>query len=213
MNAEYYTNKISKRIPSLCVKPLAFVLFEHQCVLKITQTRATKLGDFRVFPESNQTQITVNNDLNQYAFLVTLVHEIAHLITWIKHSRKVKPHGNEWKTCFKNLLFSLPLEESVPDDVLEALILHCDRVKASSSADNNLVRVLRNYDNNKTGIELSEVNDDDFFVFRSRVYQKKVKVRTRYRCLRLDNDSIYLISGSVIVTCRKIEAGLPTSGF
>lgn len=46
-------------------------------------------------------QITINQNLNKYAFLLTLVHEIAHLITYVNHGWNVKGHGPEWKNCFK----------------------------------------------------------------------------------------------------------------
>ena len=71
-----------------------------QCEFKISKNRATKLGDYRHPFKNNGHKISVNNNLNSYAFLVTTVHEFAHLLTWNEYKNKVKPHGNEWKNNF-----------------------------------------------------------------------------------------------------------------
>ena len=39
----------------------------------------------------------MNNNLNKYSFLITITHEIAHMMIWEKHQNKVDPHGEEWK--------------------------------------------------------------------------------------------------------------------
>lgn len=43
-------------------------LKDHSIVLKITKRRETKLGDYRKILGDNRHQITVNGDLNPYAF-------------------------------------------------------------------------------------------------------------------------------------------------
>ena len=48
-------------------------------------------------------QITINNDLNKYRFLITLIHEMAHLVTF-KDMPRSKPHGKEWKINFQRLM-------------------------------------------------------------------------------------------------------------
>jgi predicted SprT family Zn-dependent metalloprotease len=37
---------------------------------------------------------TVNSNLNKYKFLITLIHEISHLVAFEKFGRNIKPHGN-----------------------------------------------------------------------------------------------------------------------
>jgi len=46
--------------------------------IRIAKPRKTKLGDFRAGKIPAQTKISVNSDLNQFAFLITLLHEVAH---------------------------------------------------------------------------------------------------------------------------------------
>jgi len=74
------------------------------CRFKVTRSRNSKLGDYRAPFKGSSHQITVNHDLNPYSFLITTVHEFAHLKTYQEHKNKVKPHGNEWKENFKMLM-------------------------------------------------------------------------------------------------------------
>ena len=43
-------------------------------------------------------------NLNPYRFLMTLVHEVAHLVAFQKYGRAIKPHGKEWKFTFQTLM-------------------------------------------------------------------------------------------------------------
>ena len=79
-----------------------YLIEQNNLSLKIVNQRETKHGDFRKMPDGT-FQITVNNNLNQYQFLLTLVHEIAHHITHQKFGR-VQPHGKEWKKVFQHLM-------------------------------------------------------------------------------------------------------------
>ena len=51
---------------------------------KIKKSRRTKFGDYQFEPAQQKLIITINNDLNHYAFLITYLHEVAHLITFEK---------------------------------------------------------------------------------------------------------------------------------
>ena len=72
----------------------------------LKKNRKTKYGDFTVKP-NGQKLITINSDLNIYRFLITLLHEIAHFLTYNDYGFYVKPHGIEWKNKFKNLLLPI----------------------------------------------------------------------------------------------------------
>ena len=82
----------------------------YNCQLKIKKPRLTKLGDYRCPQNGKGHIISINNNLNPYAFLITLTHEIAHMMVWEKHQNKVLPHGSEWKEMFQKLMLNfLPL--------------------------------------------------------------------------------------------------------
>ena len=58
-------------------------------------------GDFKPLKKSGWSQITINNNLNEYGFLITALHEFAHLLVYEKYKNKVHPQGSEWKKLFK----------------------------------------------------------------------------------------------------------------
>jgi predicted SprT family Zn-dependent metalloprotease len=72
--------------------------------LTVTQHRKSILGDYRHRTHFSNHRISINGSLNKYSFLVTLLHEIAHLLTFEKHGNRVMAHGNEWKTIYGSLL-------------------------------------------------------------------------------------------------------------
>ena len=41
----------------------------------------------------NNHRISVNGNLNKYSFLITLIHELAHLLTFTQYKNRVDPHG------------------------------------------------------------------------------------------------------------------------
>ena len=95
---------LAKYIPAKSIEVIAQWIYHFNFKLKIKKSRTTKYGDYRPPMKNTNHQITINNDLNEYAFLITLIHEIAHLSNWEKHKSKVKPHGEEWKSEFKTLM-------------------------------------------------------------------------------------------------------------
>ena len=110
---KYNSDILKKYIPENAVEKVIELLNTYQPQIKISRSRTTKLGDYRP-PQGNIKihRISVNHDLNSYAFLVTLLHELAHLVTWQNHKRKAKPHGTEWKNAFKSLL--IPFFDKAP---------------------------------------------------------------------------------------------------
>ncbi|MCK5366987.1 MAG: SprT-like domain-containing protein, partial [Cyclobacteriaceae bacterium] len=71
---------------------------------KVTRKRNSKLGDYRFDQRNGSHSISVNFDLNQYSFLITYIHELAHLLTTERFGRKSQPHGKEWKSNFRELM-------------------------------------------------------------------------------------------------------------
>lgn len=164
--------------------------------LRITKSRKTKFGDFRPAFRGKPNRISVNGDLNQYHFLITLVHEIAHVACWEKYSSKVNPHGKEWKNIYSEKLKAIMGEVPFPADVKLALEKHLKRPKASSCSDPDLFKVLKNYNPKSDLIFLEEVAEGDDFVFQEdRIFRRGRKRRTRIECLEIKTNKIYLISG------------------
>ena len=129
--------------------------------------------------------------------LITYVHEVAHYDVYQQYgSRTVQPHGQEWQTCFSTLLQPFLTEIIFPDDVLKALQKHLHHIKASSSADQNLQRVLHQYDKNPTHATTVESlpGGARFMLKNGLVFQKGEKQRTRYKCYCESNGRWYFVA-------------------
>ena len=70
-------------------------LQQHPVRVHVVRPRRSKLGDYRSGTAGKPHRITVNNDLNPYAFLVTLVHEFAHHTAFERTRGWKDPHGPE----------------------------------------------------------------------------------------------------------------------
>lgn len=174
---------------------------------KVSRKRSTKLGDYRYDRINKAHSISVNFDLNHFSFLITYIHEIAHLLTTERSGRKVEPHGKEWKSNFKELMEPVMTELIFPIEILEQLKKHMKRPKASTYADGKLVHVLRQFDDNESDlIPLMEVGEGDSFEFNNRMYKKLHLRRTRVLCQLYDTQRKYLISKVALVRVLHQEA-------
>ena len=170
---------------------------------KITKPRKTKLGDYRP-PQRGipYHQITVNGDLNRYAFLVTLVHELAHMETYEQYPKKqIQPHGKEWKTIFKKMLQPFIDKNIFPESIHQALNNYLENPAAATCTDYQLTQALRQYDKNRGDyVFLDELPTKSCFIWNNkRVFRKEQKLRTRFRCLELKTKKIYLFHKSAEV--------------
>ena len=167
---------------------------------KVTRKRSTKLGDYRFDHRNGSHTITVNVDLNKYSFLITYIHEVAHLLTTERHGRKSQPHGKEWKSSLKELMGPVLSDLVFPTDILIPLKKHLKNPKASTYADPVLVNALRNHDEQKTDLVLlSTLEEGDIFEFNKRMYKKISLRRTRVLCQQADSSRKYLISKMALV--------------
>ena len=171
---------------------------------KVTRKRSTKLGDYRYDKLNGHHSITVNVDLNKYSFLITYIHEIAHLLTMERNGRKVPPHGAEWKANFRELMQPILSDLVFPDEILIPLAKHMRNPKASTYADPSLVHALREFDElNGAFVPLSSIEEGEIFEFRSRSYKKLKLRRTRVLCKEVGSSRKYLISKLAMV---KVES-------
>lgn len=191
---EQYQLVLGKYLPEAYVSYVVNLLIEHPVQFKISKPRKTKLGDFRA-ERNGLHKITVNGDLNPYSFLITTIHEFAHLITFNEHGPRVKPHGKEWQLTYSKLLYPVVQAGHLPDDVAKAVEQSLLKVKASSCTDQQLLRVLMKYDAPKNGlVVLEDLERDAVFELNGKAYRKGNLRRTRYVCTNTHNQRKYLIS-------------------
>lgn len=195
---------ISRFIPEEAVDVVLDWQDVYKFQLRITKTRTSKLGDYRPpHQDKSYHRISVNHELNHYAFLLTLTHEVAHLITWDIYKRSAQPHGPEWKHHYARLLEILLMLNIFPEDVVEAVKDSMSQPAASSCAEVDLLRVLRKYDKEPV-IFLDELKlGEHFEATNGRTFQKGEKRRTRFVCKELSTGRLYLFSA--ISTVRKLN--------
>lgn len=175
--------------------------------LKFKKPRNSKLGDFRPPQDGNDIcVITLNGNLNPYQMLVTFVHELAHYTVYKNHpKRHLEPHGEEWKQTFTQLLLPYLRPDIFPEDVIVALKKHLQHIKASSTADANLAKVMKRYDiNDSNTLTVEDLPEGAVFQLANGMrFKKGPKRRTRYQCECLDNGRTYSVSGMAEVIRSK----------
>jgi SprT protein len=195
-----YKAILKKYIPEASVETIYEWIQRYNIHMKVSRKRATKLGDYRPPQNGKGHQITVNHDLNEYAFLITLVHEIAHLIVWEKYRNKVRAHGKEWKDTYRELMEPFMDKDLFPQDIHTALNSYLHKSYASSGTDLKLSRTLQKYDA-EPGITLEMMDEGSIFQLpNGRTFKKGHLVRKRYRCVSMDNKRIYLVNPLVKVS-------------
>lgn len=189
-----------KYIPEHAVEPVFELIKTNSVHLKIVNERVTRHGDYRRHP-SGKHQITVNANLNKYRFLITLVHEIAHLAAFEKYGRNIKPHGNEWKITFQRLMIPFIRPEIFPNSVLPLIANHFRNPTASSDTDARLAFALKQFDERKPDVHfIHEVPSGSFFRIKNgRVFQKKGLRVKRYECLEVKTGKLYLFNANAEV--------------
>ncbi len=187
---------LSDFLPSGSYPLIEPFLLQYKVHLTVTRSRSTVLGDYRNAHAGKAHRISVNGNLNRYAFLITLLHELAHLITFIRFGNKVAAHGREWKTQFGELLKQLVATGIFPEDIKLQLISSRRNPAASSCADLGLMRVLRKYDLQKEGVVLVEelAPGDTFLIKNDRVFRRGERVRTRIKAIEIKTGKVYLFS-------------------
>jgi SprT protein len=200
---QQFRNIFLRFAPKSFVEYLIELVIDAKVKFKIVPGRATKLGDFRVSSDGVKPIITVNGNLNKYAFLITTLHELAHLHTYRKFGNQAAPHGIEWKCAFRNLLEPVLLSKQLPDDIERALWKSFTNTKASSCSDLNLSRVLKKYDAPSDQLSLEEIPIASHFAINGRTFEKGLLRRSRYLCIELQSGKHYLIHA--LATVQQIK--------
>jgi hypothetical protein len=164
--------------------------------LTITRQRKSILGDYRHRTHFTNHRISINGNLNPFAFVITLLHEIAHLLTFEQFGNKVSAHGKEWKNVYSDLLKQFMGKNIFPPEIEIELRDSMKNPAASSCAEDGLIRVLRKFDTGKTRFQLvEEIPIHSLFRLNDgRVFKMGEKQRKRFKCVELSSGKTYLFS-------------------
>jgi hypothetical protein len=164
--------------------------------LTVARERKSILGDYRHRTHFTNHRISINGNLNKFSFLITLLHELAHLLTFEQFGNKVLSHGKEWKLIYGKLLEQFVQNKIFPPDIEKELLSSLRNPAATSCAEDGLIRVLRKYDDAKNYNRLVEEVPENG-VFRcndGRVFKKGAKMRKRFKCIEVKTGRVYLFS-------------------
>ncbi len=185
---------ISPYLPEHSVDTVFELIKMYGVHLKIVNDRVTRHGDYRRTPQGYH-QITVNASLNKYRFLITLIHEIAHLAAFEKYGRNIKPHGDEWKLVFQKLMVPFIRPEIFPAQLLPLLARHFRNPKASSDTDTSLALALKQFDERSDKNYIFEVPlGAHFRIYNGKIFQKGAQRLKRFECVEVGTGKIYLFN-------------------
>ena len=209
LTAESIEQIFSLYIPPRAMDMLIVCLQGHYLECWVTRKRATKCGDFRPSRNNQPPRITVNRDLNQFAFLLTLIHEVAHFFVYLETEKsnlflvrkhRPRPHGREWKKRFTELMQPFISLNIFPFEIEQALVPYFENPKATASSDAHLQRLLQCFDPPGEHLRVSEIPDRSLFIISSgRVFLKMERLRKRYRCMCMKTKRMYLVNPDALV--------------
>lgn len=184
---------LQKYLPERAIAPCSELIKQNNVHLKIVNERVTRHGDYRKMPDGAH-RITVNANLNEYRFLITLVHEIAHLVAFEKFGRRIKPHGREWKHTFQHMMLPFIRPEIFPSQLLPLLAKHFRNPKASSSTDAKLSIALKAFDpQQRDGTYVFEIPLGSVFrIYNGKIFRRGKKRVKRYECVEVATGRMYL---------------------
>lgn len=199
---EAHITALQQYLPHNTYEPVIAYLQHFKVHLTVAKERKSILGDYRHRTHHQNHRISVNGNLNPYAFLVTLLHELAHLLAFENYGNRIAAHGKEWKAVFGKLLARFIEHDVFPADIKKALEESLHDPAASSCSDEELLRVLKRYDAQNDNMVFVEALPTGalFKTHDGRVFRKGEKLRKRFRCEEVKTKRIYLFSPVYEVT-------------
>lgn len=186
---------LKKYLPEQSVTLIAEWIIAFDFKLKIKKERSTRLGDYTMPRNGLNHIITINHNLNKFSFLITLVHEVAHLVTYNQYKNSVSPHGKEWKKNFQELIQPFLTTDIFPVEIFSALRRYMQNPAASSCSDVHLLRTLKLHDDRTDTVFLEYLPPNCLFLYNSsRIFQKGERIRKRYKCREISSGQVYLFN-------------------
>ncbi len=203
------TNALSSRLPLKAIDYCQHLWQHYGFHLHLTKPRRTRLGDFRVLP-GGQTKITVNTNLNPYAFLITYVHEVAHADVYAHYGMQrknspLKPHGKAWQLAFQRLMQPLLTDTVFPTVILTPLRQYLIQPAATTYACPSLMLAIRQFDGDEPEEQpankqlLRDLPEGSLFKFSQKMYVRGTLRRTRIVCKESVTGRSYAILAHALV--------------
>lgn len=198
---------LRNHIPRKALEKCVNLIIRYKIDFKIAPSRFSKYGDYQAPHQGSSHKITVNEDLNKYSFLITFIHEVAHLTTWQKYTRVKYPHGNQWKSEFHRLMQFHLNNRVFPLEIVEALNRYLSNPAATSCCDTQLQKALHHYDKQKRGWKLLEDIEFNvpFLIGSGRIFIKRRQLIKNFECTEIHKRHKYLINPLMVVRPLRTE--------
>jgi SprT protein len=204
---EHPLQALANYLPDGAFESVVQLIHQYKVHLTVTRARKSVLGDYRHPVMGSNHQITVNGNLNKYEFLITLLHELAHLLCFEQYRNRVEAHGKEWKSIYGNLLKAFIDLNLFPNDITKSLNKTLLNPAATANGETALLLVLRKYNPvQKAGIVvLAHLADGSLFkAIKGRTFRKIKLRRKRIECIEIATGNVYLFSA--LSEVEKVDA-------
>ena len=198
---------LSPYLPPTAVKPIVRLIVAYNIHLKITRERHSKFGDYRL-PSTAQPlhRISINGNLPPDGFLLVMLHEVAHMLTFVDHRRTVKPHGPEWQRHYSRLLIEFVEKGCFPADAVPMLRAYASSLPLNKALErkidarfNVLPSAVADCANAPT---LDSLPTGSLFRIKgnsARTFVSIEKSRTRWKCRDIATGRLYSVSAQAPV--------------
>ena len=184
-------------LPEGAFDPVLSLINQYKVHLTVTKARKSVLGDYRHAVMGANHKISVNGNLNKYEFLITLLHELAHLLCFEQFKNRVEAHGKEWKNIYSDLLAAFIRLNLFPADIQKSLQKTLLNPAATANGETTLLLVLRKYDEvKKEGYSfVAHLPEGTLFEsLKGRIFKRGKKRRIRIECLEVATGNVYSFS-------------------
>jgi len=187
---------LSSFLPEGSFEEVAHYLQQYKVHLTITKERQTILGNYRNKVIDKNHRISVNGNLNKYSFLITLLHELAHLLAHEKYGHRILAHGKQWKDEYGKILSEFIPKKIFPAEIEKLLILSLKNPAATTCSEPHLTRALKKYDAKKGNyFFVEELPEGSLFKVRDgAIFKKGERIRKRFKCVEVATKKLYLFS-------------------
>lgn len=183
---------ITQYVPSGAVEEMISMLETTEVIVRLSAPRKRVHGTYCRPVKGYSHRISINNDLNPYAFLITLLHEFAHLYAF--EQDKSLRHDAAWKKHFSVLLHRFIALNVFPEDIENALLHHLQRIRSSDFMDIQLTCVLQSYDSiqeENNEIVLMDLPEKTKFMYNNKMFTKQERLRKYYVCIEIKTKRKY----------------------
>ena len=194
---EHPLQALSAYLPEGSFQLVTAYLHHYKVHLTITKQRKSVLGDYRHAGFGGNHRISINGNLNKFEFLITLLHELAHLLTYEQFKHRAEPHGKEWKDQYSRLLKEFVQQKFFPPIIEKALQKSIHNPAATANGETALLLILRQFDPVKNdGYQIiAEIPEGSLFKTENgRLFRKGELRRKRFTCVEIKTGLQYTFS-------------------